>query len=388
MAGINLTPQRRSQLLELLLSQQAQRPQIQTGLEAALRLGAQGVRQRGINQLKEREASAQKTRGAKEAATLAALMGGGAQDFQGRPITDAQGTQQPGNLQEQLSQLMTQNPDSPVGQAIAAAQIQKAFTEPKPPEAPKMTTKQFREGEFFVTREVINGVPGKELSRSKIDRRQQVEQGPPGSFGTESQLGALQIDLNDQVAAVNAFGSQAQRLLKVVRDTEGANTLTAQLANVGNRIRNEVKTFANTFKVDFESGEDAFNPEKYEGVFSAAGLAGANTRVKNGYLALAIQRAIASGLGSGRALSDKDIESQLVTLGRNQSDPSIIANIFQDSFQSVSDNVRFRSEAQSLKLPEIKEFDFGASGSANAARSFLDELRRSRERNASGDTTN
>jgi hypothetical protein len=54
MAGIQLTPQRRSQLLELLLSQQGpQRQNPQTALEAALRLGAQGIRQRGINQLGE-----------------------------------------------------------------------------------------------------------------------------------------------------------------------------------------------------------------------------------------------------------------------------------------------------------------------------------------------
>lgn len=378
MAGINLTPQRRSQLLELLLSQQAQRPQIQTGLEAALRLGAQGVRQKGINKLNEREATQQQK--------LVDVLSG-TQRFEqiegGPPALNPQKINSGNVMAERLAQL-------PIEQQVQAAQLmglQQALG-PKPEKPTRGVLNETEIGDEVVT-QVVNPVTGeviKELGRGPR-RTEQVVDTAEG-FRTGPQLGKLQVELNDQVAAVNAFGSQAQRLLKVVRDTEGANTLTAQLANVGNRIRNEVKTFANTFKVEFESGENAFNPEKYEGVFSAAGLAGANTRVKNGYLALAIQRAIASGLGSGRALSDKDIESQLVTLGRNQSDPSIIANIFQDSFQSVSDNVRFRSEAQSLKLPEIKEFDFGASGSANAARSFLDELRRSRERNASGDTTN
>ena len=52
MTGIALTEERRSQLLELLLSQQNQRPQIQSGVELAARLGAQLIRQKKVDKLR------------------------------------------------------------------------------------------------------------------------------------------------------------------------------------------------------------------------------------------------------------------------------------------------------------------------------------------------
>ena len=55
MTGIALTERRRSQLLEALLAQQAQRPEIQSGGELAARLGAQALRQRKINDLRGQE---------------------------------------------------------------------------------------------------------------------------------------------------------------------------------------------------------------------------------------------------------------------------------------------------------------------------------------------
>ncbi len=206
----------------------------------------------------------------------------------------------------------------------------------------------------------ITKEPVKELGRGS--RRQQVEQGPPGAFGTSSQRGAQQVELETRVAAVNAFGSQAKRLLDIIEKTPGANTVTAAMTNVGNRIMNEVRTLSNSLGIEFESGGSAFDVSRYGDVFKEVGLAGANPRVKNGFLGLAIQRAIASGLGTGRALSDKDIEQQLKTLGRNQSDPDIIARIFTDSFENLVDSVTFQHRATpGLKLPEIVRPDFGVS---------------------------
>lgn len=186
-----------------------------------------------------------------------------------------------------------------------------------------------------------------------------VQTDDPTAFaGTPTQRGKRQIELNDQVAAVNAFGSQAERLLETIEETEGANTVVAALANVGNRIRQEVMTLSDQFGVEFEAGMDAFNPDRYEGVFSAHGLAGANPRVKNGFLGLAIQRAMAAGLGTGRALSDTDIAQQLDTLAANQSDPQIIRAVFADSFRNLSDQVRFSAEANTLQLPTVHEPGF------------------------------
>ena len=95
------------------------------------------------------------------------------------------------------------------------------------------------------------------------------------------------------------------------------------MANVGNRVMNEVRTFTRAAGIEFESGEATFdiNNPTYKDTFKASGLAGASPRVRNGFLGLAIQRAIAFGLGTGRALSDKDVDLQLKTLGKNRRMP-------------------------------------------------------------------
>ena len=59
MAGIDLTGDRRSQLLELLLQQQNQQPNIQSAPELLARLGAQLIRQKQMKGLQQQEAAAQ-----------------------------------------------------------------------------------------------------------------------------------------------------------------------------------------------------------------------------------------------------------------------------------------------------------------------------------------
>lgn len=178
-----------------------------------------------------------------------------------------------------------------------------------------------------------------------------LEQGGAGDFDLRGQKGKLQIEINEQVAAINTFGSRANRLLPLI--AQGGNTLVASLSNVGNRVFQEVKVLSKNFGVEFESGDEAFNTSRYSGAFSAAGLAGANPRAKAGFLGLAIQKAIASGLGTGKALSDKDIENQLISIGRNQGDPDIVRQLFTDDFNNLSDGVRFRAQASGLKLPDL-----------------------------------
>jgi len=59
MTGIALSQRNRSQLLEKLLGEQAQRPNIQSGGELAARLAAQLVRQKNIQKLRQQDTDAQ-----------------------------------------------------------------------------------------------------------------------------------------------------------------------------------------------------------------------------------------------------------------------------------------------------------------------------------------
>ena len=256
--------------------------------------------------------------------------------------------------QDQISQLNTESQIR-----LRDAQTQ-ALTNPAP-KPDEFGFKEVKEGEEFVLYQTINGQLGDELARGPRSIVQRQETGPPGSFGTDSQKGAAQIAINTRAGAVNTFGDMAQRQMQIFEDTPGANTLTAKMANVGNRVMNEARAFSSQFGVEFESGPAAFDPANYADTFEAAGLAGQSPRVKNGFLALAIQRAMAAGLGSGRALSDKDIEQQLQTLGRNQADPNIIRQVFDDSMSNLIDSVNNEAQAQGLTVPEIRRPDFGVN---------------------------
>ena len=195
---------------------------------------------------------------------------------------------------------------------------------------------------------------------SGIERR---EEGGPGSFGgmTDAALSRQQEAINDQVAAMNTFARGTERLLGILYETPGANTLTARVANVGNRAMQEVKAIGaelGVYIVDENNvrlGEVGWDIAHYEDIFNATGLAEANPRIKNGFLAMAIQRAMASGLGTGRALSDYDIKNQLATLGANQSDPDIVATLFADSYMNLRDYTleKYAPYKDQLRLPEI-----------------------------------
>ena len=147
MTGINLTPQRRSELLQRLLEAQS-RPQAnpQTGLEAALRLGADALTQRQIKTLAEQEKASQNTTRSNENAAIAKMLGGGDQDFQGRPIVDALGNQQNAISPEQaIGQLPVGNPLRSAFQGQALAQ-QFAQPDTSPPK-----TREVKRGGEIVT---------------------------------------------------------------------------------------------------------------------------------------------------------------------------------------------------------------------------------------------
>jgi hypothetical protein len=179
-----------------------------------------------------------------------------------------------------------------------------------------------------------------------VSQVQRQETGGPNSFGRQDH--AVQIKLNEQVAALDTFAKIADRTLGLINANPGANTLTAGLMNLGNRAVQEIKTLSrevfdrgNFTIISGDTGETiterGWDISHYEDVFSASGLAGVNPRIKNAFLSLAIQRAMASGLGTGRALSDYDIKNQLKTLGDNQSDPNIVRDVFSDSYHNILD---------------------------------------------------
>ena len=98
-------------------------------------------------------------------------------DFQGRPVVDAQGNQQNNSSVADLAAQL--GADDPVGAAVMEQLVNQRFSQPKPP---RISQKQIREGDEFVTYRTVDGALDRVISRSPIDRVQRVEQGGPGEF--------------------------------------------------------------------------------------------------------------------------------------------------------------------------------------------------------------
>ena len=270
----------------------------------------------------------------------------------------------PGLPQQQIDQIMALPPVMRSG--VVGNYLQNQLTPPEPSQ-PKSAETFAKVGDNGYLTDHASAVPGTQGYADLVQNPdfvrvglptgiERVEQGGPGEFGlTDAQYSKQQVAINDQVAAMNTFARGTERLLGIMRENPGANTLVAQMANIGTRAVTEVRTLANTMGVTFERGEDAWNPDNYNEVFNAVGLAEASPRIKNGFLAMAIQRAMGSGLGTGRALSDYDIKNQLATLGANQSNPDIVATIFADSYMNLQDYTYSKYEPYKgeLKLPDI-----------------------------------
>ena len=173
MAGIQQTQARRSQLLERLLKQRPQ-PSIESPEQLIAELGAQFIRQKKAKKLQAEEEAEQKKTEANLIAALTGRQPDSSITLEGIGDDPDEEILSPGRkvgIERAVAQL-------PPDQQVQALQIlgMRKDVSSQPPD--KISTKQFREGDSYVTRQVINGVPGREISRSKIDRIQTVRTGP------------------------------------------------------------------------------------------------------------------------------------------------------------------------------------------------------------------
>ena len=273
MAGIPLTDERRSQLLESLLAQQQQQPQgIRSAGSLAARLGAQLIRQKQIEKLRETEAARGKTTGANQDAVLAALLG---ENTQSVFSTDL-----PQNTT--LAQATGQLPvGDPLRGAVQAATVKQAFATPK-------DTRPNLQKEFEFAKE--SGFPGtisdfimlKKPSGTSI-----VNSLPAGANkGTQKLFEGIGIRADERigqsVASVQEDANLDRVLLALGR---GAQT------GFGESILLDLKSAASTFL-----GTE-FGPEAQEGEV---------IRALGNQLALRMRNP-SSGLGLTGSTSNKDL---------------------------------------------------------------------------------
>lgn len=187
------------------------------------------------------------------------------------------------------------------------------------------------------------------LANNLIEAPSRLEQGEPGSFGTASQRGKLQIELNDQAAAVQSFGDNGRKLIEKMVESPDANTSVATLARYGRYMKNEAEALGRQAGLQSETVDSL--TDKFDSKLEALGLDSAE--MKAGVMAIALNVAAASGLGSGRALTDKDIDRALSLVGGNMNDPVGMRAIMTQTFDQLSTSVNNRATAQKIKIPEL-----------------------------------
>lgn len=120
------------------------------------------------------------------------------------------------NFDPQAASLIQNAPQGQVQNSLMTAAAGQLL---EGPDDPKVTTRQLREGDEFVTRRVVNGQPDMSeqgiLARSPIDRVSRVEQGGPGSFSdprTGSQRGSDFQEATDRFRASSELGEQIETI--------------------------------------------------------------------------------------------------------------------------------------------------------------------------------
>jgi len=131
---------------------------------------------------------------------------------------------------------------------------------------------------------------------------------------TERQMENL---LNTKSATMVAIG-ETINLINDLQDSPNANTAIAKLSGNVADIGQEMRALFPALN------ENLINLNSYSGYFDELNIQSQETRSK--IFGLALRVAAATGLGSGRSLTDKDIENALRMIGANRSDPGAIIN--------------------------------------------------------------
>jgi len=277
MAGIQLTEQRRSQLLEQLLSQQQQRPQrVQSFPELAAKLGAQLIRSKKVKKLRQAEADQQK-------ALIEALNTG-----------DVSGLN--------------------VAQRTEIAQLRKLQSEANPsPKAP--TTRTIKVGKEFVTQEFVNG-KWEEVSRASRRTESIVDTVEGFNTKTDPQLGKNVVDFED--AAIGATGAfqTGKELLELAQLTPEAIGKPGAVFRFGADMKALGVGLGKMFGVDV-------GPDRNIGEFDFSGFSGnldkvarESSKFRSGIYGIAFATAVAE---QGTRPTDKDIQQFIDQIAGNSS---------------------------------------------------------------------
>lgn len=176
------------------------------------------------------------------------------------------------------------------------------------------------------------GLPANILAQRKpngdiIVRRdpnpKKVEQGKPGEFDK------LAVENRKQLSAIKNIARRGRELINRV-NKEGGDILGASgfLSQISAGLKAQVPSIAKKFGL-------SINVEAFD--WPTLVDDSPNARIlKSAILDLAIMKAQAIGLGTGRALSDKDVQQQINTIGGSWGDPTTFVENMREAIRGVA----------------------------------------------------
>lgn len=164
------------------------------------------------------------------------------------------------------------------------------------------------------------------------------EAGAPGAFGpTKKEISGLR---ESEIATKQAIATSNDLLDKIEKNPDLLQSATS-LAQVASGLGSEIRTAARVAGVDIP--EEVTDIAAYEDTFDELGIE--NKVAKGLAFDLALAYAAASGLGSGRALTDRDIRLAMERIGAGGLDTPAARKAAIQGVQRVLDrNFRIRHE--------------------------------------------
>ena len=140
-------------------------------------------------------------------------------------------------------------------------------------------------------------------------------------------------DLSNQEVSAANFVRSANNVIDLLNQQEDINTFVASIAGTADDLIQEGAAVFRDLAPDVST-----SIESYKGVFDGLGVEG--SRFQSAIFGLALQYAAASGLGSGRDLSERDVENAIRAIGSDRSDPAAIIAVLNDKKSEIINNYR------------------------------------------------
>ena len=222
------------------------------------------------------------------------------------------------------------------------------------PEIEKLT---FQKGDENVTQLVHKRTKEVVRELGTGSRRQQVEQGEPGSFNplTSSQEGAEEIETRNRLTAAYKVLDSAQSLSDIRAGNRSAGGTAGNIIETVNEFAQAAISIAEVAGVDLSQSDSLLDPSLYQDEFSKfRSTAIASAEAQSAVVSLAFSAAAASSQ-TGRDVSDKDVARFIREIGGSIDDPKAFDKVIKSFVRRIGKGIEIRDKVAGRADPRTAE---------------------------------